>query len=226
MRPSIRSRSRSACPLWRAYSSIMCTSNSRSETGSPSESQPTNSEVVVAGELVSEGDLLAPRRPRLLDHRRVSDRPVEVGVGVLVGAVASGYVLPGDGAGTRRVPPRPCAGSGRAVTWWTVQRARRASCSASNPAHFSSSVSRWPRRNSFGVARWSPSRRAASRGSEPGSRKLSARCCGVLTATQATGAPALPRARCRAAHRACHCGAAASRPPDARGSIGPAGRRH
>jgi sarcosine oxidase, subunit beta len=40
-RPSMRSRSRSACPLWRAYSSIMCTSSSRSETGSPSESRPT-----------------------------------------------------------------------------------------------------------------------------------------------------------------------------------------
>jgi hypothetical protein len=43
IRPSMRSRSRSACPLWRAYSSIMCTSSSRSEIGSPSESRPTKS---------------------------------------------------------------------------------------------------------------------------------------------------------------------------------------
>jgi hypothetical protein len=39
-------------------------------------------QVVVAGELLRERDLLAPRRPRLLNHGRVSDRPVEVSVGV------------------------------------------------------------------------------------------------------------------------------------------------
>jgi hypothetical protein len=39
-------------------------------------------EVVAARELLSEGGLLAPRRPRCLDHSRVSDRPVEVGAGV------------------------------------------------------------------------------------------------------------------------------------------------
>jgi hypothetical protein len=38
-------------------------------------------EVVVAGELLGEGDLLTPRRPRLPGDSRVSDRPVEVGVG-------------------------------------------------------------------------------------------------------------------------------------------------
>jgi hypothetical protein len=38
-------------------------------------------EVVVARELRSEGDLLAPRRPRLLDHRRIGDRPGEVASG-------------------------------------------------------------------------------------------------------------------------------------------------
>ena len=55
-------------------------------------------EVVVAREPLSEGDLLAPRRPRLLDHSRVSDRPVEVGVGVGLGLVALGYVKPGEPA--------------------------------------------------------------------------------------------------------------------------------
>jgi len=45
-------------------------------------------EVVVAGELLGEGDLLAPGRPRFLDDSRVGDRAVEVAVGVGFGLVA------------------------------------------------------------------------------------------------------------------------------------------
>jgi hypothetical protein len=42
-RPSICSRSRSACPLWRAYSSTMWTSTARSDTGPSQGSSPTTS---------------------------------------------------------------------------------------------------------------------------------------------------------------------------------------
>ena len=84
--------------MWRAYSSIMCTSNSRSETGLIFGVAAGEAEVVVAGELLGEGDLLAPRRPRLLDHGLVGDRPVEVGVGVGLGLVAPGHVMPGEPA--------------------------------------------------------------------------------------------------------------------------------
>ncbi len=45
-------------------------------------------EAVVAREPLSEGDLLTPRRLRLLDHSRASGRPVEVGAGVGLGLVA------------------------------------------------------------------------------------------------------------------------------------------
>ena len=55
-------------------------------------------EVVIARELLSECDLRAPRRPRLLGHRRVRDRPVEVGVGVGLGLVALQYLKPGEPA--------------------------------------------------------------------------------------------------------------------------------
>ena len=55
-------------------------------------------EVVVAREPISEGDLLAPRRPRLLDHSRASHRPVEVGVGVGLGLVALRHLKPGEPA--------------------------------------------------------------------------------------------------------------------------------
>ena len=65
----MRSRSRSACPLWRAYSSIMCTSSSRSESRLTLGVAADETEVVVARELLGECDLLTPRRPRRLDHR-------------------------------------------------------------------------------------------------------------------------------------------------------------
>jgi hypothetical protein len=55
-------------------------------------------EVVVARELLSEGDLLAPRQPRLLDDSRVGDRPVEVGVRVGLRLVALWYVVLGEPA--------------------------------------------------------------------------------------------------------------------------------
>src|SRR5262249_31583469 len=55
-------------------------------------------EVVVARELLSEGDLLAPRRPRLLNHGRVMGGPVEVGVGVGLGLIALWYLEPGEPA--------------------------------------------------------------------------------------------------------------------------------
>ena len=55
-------------------------------------------QVVIVRELLGEGNLLAPCRPRLRDHGRVGDRPVEVGVGVGVGLVALWYVMPGEPA--------------------------------------------------------------------------------------------------------------------------------
>ena len=55
-------------------------------------------EIVVARELLSEGDLLAPRRPRLGDHGRVSGRTVEVSVGIGVGLVTLGDIMPGEPA--------------------------------------------------------------------------------------------------------------------------------
>jgi hypothetical protein len=66
---------------------------------------------------------------------------------------------------------------------------RRASCPAPSPSHLSCSVSRWQRKDSFSVARSSPSRGPPSRGSEPGSRNVSARCCGVVTPSETTGWP-------------------------------------
>ena len=97
-RPSMRSRSRSACPLWRAYSSIMCTSSSRSETGSPSESQPTKprswSRVNCSAKAISSRHAACASS----DDGRVGDRPVEVGVGVGVGLVPLWYVEPGEPA--------------------------------------------------------------------------------------------------------------------------------
>jgi len=51
-------------------------------------------EIVVTGELLREGDLLTPRRPRLSHDSRISDRPVEVGVGsASVSSSASAVVL-------------------------------------------------------------------------------------------------------------------------------------
>src|SRR5690242_6374658 len=55
-------------------------------------------EVVVAREPLGECDLLPPRRPRLVGHRRVGDRPVEVAVGVGLGLVALRHVALGEPA--------------------------------------------------------------------------------------------------------------------------------
>jgi hypothetical protein len=53
-------------------------------------------EIMVAGELLGEGDFLAPRCPRFFDHGRVGDGTVEVGIGVGLGLVAIGHVLPSE----------------------------------------------------------------------------------------------------------------------------------
>ena len=139
-RPSMRSRSRSACPLWRAYSSIMCTSSSRSETGSPSESLPTK-----------------PRSWSRVNRsaKAISSRHASCASATTAGSAtaplksASGsasvwYRLGTSSPANRRrnqpVPPRPCAGPGRAATWWRVPQpsapvaghpARRTSAAAS-----------------------------------------------------------------------------------------------
>ncbi len=74
----------------------MCTSSSRSEIWLTLGVAADEVEVVVARESLSEGDLLAPGQPRLLDDSRVGDRPVEVGVGVGLGLVALWYVVLGE----------------------------------------------------------------------------------------------------------------------------------
>ncbi len=55
-------------------------------------------EVVVGGELFSEGDLVAPGRPCCCDDGRAGDCPAEAGVGIGLGLVALGRVLSGETA--------------------------------------------------------------------------------------------------------------------------------
>ena len=92
--PSTHSRRRSACPLWRAYSSIMCTSTQRCDT---------DARVRPVGQSRSTSRSSAAATTRLCAHSsanvakssatdRVVDE-VEVAVGILVAPVAVGRVL-------------------------------------------------------------------------------------------------------------------------------------
>ena len=77
-RPSIRSRSRSAWPQWRAYSSIMWTSTSRSAMVPPSRivpRMPRSGEP--ATKLFREGNLVAPGLPGIVYDRWVGDRAAQ-----------------------------------------------------------------------------------------------------------------------------------------------------
>ena len=187
----MRSRSRSACPLWRAYSSIMCTSSSRSETGSPSESRPTKprswSRVNCSAKAISSCHAVHATSTAAGS----ATAPVKSASGSASVWYRLGTSSP---ANRRRNQPRSTSAMCRTRPSRDIvegSTARRASCPASSPSHFSCSVSRWQRRNSLSVVRSSPSRGPPSRGSEPGSRNRSARCCGVVTPTQATtGEPA------------------------------------
>ena len=83
VRPSMRSRRRSAWPQCRAYSSIMWTTISRSSTRSPSGPTSVAEVVVPLVDLAGVRDLGAPRLPGLGDHRVVGHGAVEVEVAVL-----------------------------------------------------------------------------------------------------------------------------------------------
>ena len=91
-RPSMRSRNRSAWPLWRAYSSIMWTMSSQRDR-LPGTVPPDEAEIGVTSELLGEGDLVVPCSPGILDNRLIGHGAVEVTIGLDVGLVASGYVL-------------------------------------------------------------------------------------------------------------------------------------
>jgi hypothetical protein len=80
-RPSIRSRSRSAWPQWRAYSSIMWTSTSRSAMVVSVSRSHADAELGGAGnELLREGDLVAPGLPGIVYDRWVGDRADPVSI--------------------------------------------------------------------------------------------------------------------------------------------------
>ena len=83
VRPSMHSRSRSAWPQWRAYSSIRCTTTSRISIG-PSSCCPQVVHRVGRLELLGVRDLGPPGGPGLRHDGVVRDRAVEVGVTVLV----------------------------------------------------------------------------------------------------------------------------------------------
>ena len=70
--PSIRSRSRSAWPQWRAYSSIMCTSTSRRGSSCRRAWCP-GPQVRSRDVALRVADLVAPGGPRLGDHHRIRD---------------------------------------------------------------------------------------------------------------------------------------------------------
>ena len=89
----MHSRSRSAWPQCRAYSSTMCTTMSRTSTWWPSRSTVTPRSSTPAQVVLRRAYLRPPGREGLLDHRGVGHRRVEVGVAVLVLAEQPGLVL-------------------------------------------------------------------------------------------------------------------------------------
>src|ERR671910_38367 len=90
--PSIRSRRKSAWPLCRAYSSIMCTSTSRRT----SPRFPTTSRSwCLSNILLRERDLGPPSVPCLGDNAGVGHGASEISVGVGVGPEMPRHVPPG-----------------------------------------------------------------------------------------------------------------------------------
>ena len=134
MRPSIRSRSRSAWPLCRAYSSIMCTSTQRSDS-TPLRRRPARRGRSARSRSArrTRSPLARPRTPRRprpgRRRRRRSRRPARVG------AIERRAVEPAIRPRNQTAPPRPCAGRARAGDSPDGSTDRRASCSASSPSH-------------------------------------------------------------------------------------------
>ena len=116
-RPSIRSRSRSAWPLCRAYSSTMCTSSSRSEMRAivvrPTKSSPVCSVNRSANATSSRHAAQPPRRPPDRPPHHRNHRPAGPRSG-------NAWARPArrTGAGTRCAPPRPYAVPVPAATSW------------------------------------------------------------------------------------------------------------
>ena len=195
----MRSRSRSACPLWRAYSSIMCTSSSRSETGSPSESCPTKSRP--CSWMNWPANAVSSRHAaHASPDGRVGHRAVEVAVRVGLGLVAPGHVVPGEPA----AEPGPFH-LGH-VPDQAEQRHRGRLHRTPGQLPGVEPIARHPQRQRL-VAQELVKRRPLvsqpeppSRGSEAGSRNRSARCCGVITPTETTRPPELCPAGSRKPH--------------------------
>ena len=114
----MRSRSRSAWPLWRAYSSIMVNEQFAQRDRFARTVAPDEVEVGIAGELLGEGDFVVPCTPGVLDHCLIAHRTVEVAVWLCLGLITSGHVLAAE------TLPEPLAFDIGQVTHQTKQRHR------------------------------------------------------------------------------------------------------
>ena len=102
-RPSTRSRSRSAWLQGQADSSVMWTSTERSDARAVPVDALDAEVGGIGGELLREGDLVAPGAPGVVHDRWVSDRVEPVTVRYVLRPVQRGR------AGLRHRPPEPVA---------------------------------------------------------------------------------------------------------------------
>ena len=120
VRPSMHSRSRSAWPQWRAYSSIMWTTMSRTSTLVAVELDGAAEVVDALVVLLGEPDLGRQARtpPRPPPGRRRLRRSPRRGPPPCRRAAAR--PCPAAGAGTSCARPLPCGAPDRAATSWTA----------------------------------------------------------------------------------------------------------